>query len=291
MVLVTGGAGFIGSHLTHRLVELGAHVTVLDNLSTGKKENLKDILDQITFIQADITDQEICIQATKNQKIIFHLAALVSVPQSLENPTSCFETNVYGTFNLLEAARKNSVERFILASSSAVYGHKQEPCKETDLCLPTSVYGYSKLLAEQLAQQYAHIFNLHTLCLRFFNVWGERQNPEGHYAAVIAKFKNHLQKNLPITILGDGFQTRDFIYVRDVVEAILTMTRISLPLLQGQSVNIATGKSITLLELIKTLKQEFPQYSGAISFQPERPGDIKYSSADCSKYHYLSQYQ
>lgn len=288
MVLVTGGAGFIGSHVTHRLVEWGAHVTVLDNLSTGKKENITSILDRITLIEGDITNQETCMLAAQNQKIIFHLAALVSVPESLENPLACFKTNVLGTSNILEAARKQNVERVIIASSSAVYGQKKELCRETDICNPTSPYGYSKMLAEQLAQQYTQIFNLPTLSLRFFNVWGERQNPEGHYAAVVAKFKYNLEKNLPITIFGDGLQTRDFIYVGDVVTALLSMAQIPLPLLQGQAINIATGKSITILDLITQLKQEFIRYTGTILFEPERPGDIRHSSADCSQYRYLS---
>ncbi len=286
-VLVTGGAGFIGSHLTHRLVELGSQVTVLDNLSTGKKENLYDIMNRITFIKGDITNPETCMRATKNQKVIFHLAAQISVSESLKNPIFCFQTNVTGTLNLLQAACQYDIERFILISSSAVYGQKSEPCKETDICNPSSPYGYSKFIAEQLVAQYVHLFNVHALCLRYFNVWGERQNPEGQYAAVVAKFKNYMQKNLPITIFGNGLQTRDFMYVGDVVQSTLAMACIPLPLFQGQAVNIATGKSITLLELIKQLKQEFPQYTGAITFAPERTGDIKHSSADCSTYRYL----
>ena len=288
MVLVTGGAGFIGSHLTHHLVERGAKVTVLDNLSTGKKDNLHDIIDRIMFIEGDVTDFETCMHAAKNQRVIFHLAAQVSVPASLEDPVFCHHTNVTGTLNLLEAARQYAtIERFILASSSAVYGQKSGSCKETDMCNPTSPYGYSKLLAEQLVGQYAHVFNVHTLCLRYFNVWGERQNSEGQYAAVVTKFKDNMHKNLSLTVFGDGLQTRDFMYVGNVIQATVAMACIPLPLLQGQAVNIATGKSITLIDLIEQLKQEFTQYTGPITFAAERPGDIKHSSADCSTYHNL----
>lgn len=285
LVLVTGGAGFIGSHLVHRLVERGAQVTVLDNLSTGKKEYLADIIDRITFIEGDITNFATCKRAAEKQQVIFHLAAHVSVPESVENPLHCFNTNVLGTSNMLEAARQEGVQRFIIASSSAVYGEKSGACKETDSCNPSSPYGYSKMLAEQLVQQYCQLYNLSGLCFRFFNVWGERQNPDGHYAAVIAKFKNRLAQNLPITIFGDGLQTRDFIYVGNLVDAILSLTCKPQSLLQGQAINLASGKSITLLELIENLKKEYPTYKKEILFAPARTGDIKHSAADCTRYY------
>lgn len=286
-VLVTGGCGFIGSHIVEKLVLLGAQVTIIDNLSTGSLSNIESIKDKVTFIQASITDKESCLLATQGQQIIFHLAALVSVAESVNNPALCYDVNINGTFNILEAARINKVKKFILSSSSAVYGNTEQPCSEQIPCQPESPYGFSKYIDELLCKQYAHMYGLETLILRYFNVYGPRQNPHGSYAAVVAKFTEQIKKNLSITIFGDGQQTRDFIHVNDVVNANLTLAMTPTSTNNSDIFNIGTGKSMTLLELIDRLKQEHPNYTKPIHFEPARAGDLKHSKADCSKFHII----
>jgi len=283
-VLVTGGAGFIGSHIAHKLIALGAHVTVLDDLSSGNLENLNDIQHKITFLHASITDFDTCLQATMNRRIIFHLAAFISVPESIENPQACHDINVNGTFNILEAARINKVKRFVFSSSAAVYGPTESTCKENMPFDAKSPYGTTKAIGELYCKQFATNFNLNTVALRYFNVFGLRQNPNGAYAAVVAKFTNLIKQNKPITIFGDGLQTRDFIPVTDVVDANLTVAMLNKTQMNGQAFNIGTGKSINLLKLIDILKKDHPKYNQEIQFKPARAGDIKHSSADCSKY-------
>lgn len=282
-VLVTGGAGFIGSHLVEQLVHSGAEVTILDNFSTGCRENLINVHNNITIVVGDITDFATCVEATCNQDIIFHCAALVSVPASLEQPQRCFEQNIVGTHNLLEASRHNAVQRFIFSSSSAVYGTHAGACKEDMQCVPTSPYGFSKLIGEQLCKQYAHIFGLQTICLRYFNVYGSRQQAQGPYASVRAQFIEKLKLNQPIIIFGNGQQTRDFVPVEKVVSANMHLGTLSSDLLDGRPINIATGTSKTILKLLEELKTEFPQFSAPISFSPARPGDIMHSVANCEQ--------
>ena len=286
-VLVTGGCGFIGSHIAEVLVELGAHVTIMDDLSTGSLSNIEHIQDKISFMHASITDKNSCIQATAGQQIIFHLAALISVPESIKSPVLCHEININGTFNILEAARVNHVKRVLLSSSSAVYGNTGMQCDERMACNPESPYGFSKRVGELLCQQYSTVYGLETVILRYFNVYGPRQNSNGAYAAVVAKFTEQMKNNAPIILFGDGLQTRDFINVHDVVQANITLATIPVP--KGDIFNIATGTSITLLELINKLKQQYPHYTGDIRFEPSRAGDLKHSQADCTKYHRISQ--
>jgi nucleoside-diphosphate-sugar epimerase len=282
-VLVTGGCGFIGSHVAQKLVNLGAQVTILDDLSAGSLNNIEPIKDKVTLIIGNITDYDMCLQATRYQKIIFHLAAFISVPQSMQEPKKCYEINVNGTLHLLEAARINNVERFIFSSSAAVYGPTNEVCTEETSLNPQSPYGYSKLIGELYCQQYAKNFGINAVILRYFNVWGERQNPYGAYAGVVAKFINQMELDLPITLFGDGMQTRDFVPVDTVAFANLQLG-MKANEISGHVLNIGTGKSITLLELIEQLKKQFPKYSQPIEFTPVRSGDIKSSRADCSKY-------
>ena len=286
-VLVTGGCGFIGSHLVERLVELGANVTILDDLSGGFLKNIKKVKGKVKFIKDSVTDSAACRKAAKNKEIIFHLAAMVSVPESVAAPDMCHAINVDGTVNLLEAARINGVKRFIFSSSAAVYGSREDACIETMSCNPLSPYGFSKYIGELYCQEYAMIYGLHTGVLRYFNVYGPRQNPNGAYAGVYAVFSKKMANNEPITIYGDGLQTRDFIPVSRVVEANLIMAMQDERVLNGQPFNIATGKSITLLELIDELRKTYPNYNKEISFCPARPGDLKYSRADASKYYNL----
>lgn len=287
-VLITGGAGFIGSHLAEKLIELQAKVTILDNLSTGKLNNLDSIKNQINFIQGDIRSAKICDLATKNQDLILHQAAFVSAAESCEKPYECYEINVHGTLNVLDAACKNKVEKLLFASSAAVYGNANQTCHEELICEPESPYGASKLTGEKYCQIISQNGKLQTLSLRYFNVWGNRQDPNGSYSAAIAKFKQNLQANLPITIYGDGLQTRDFIHVSEIVDANLTLAMLDKDNLNGQAVNIATGQSQTLLGMLEKLKANYPNYQEEIKFMPARPGDIKYSQANNQKLIFLN---
>lgn len=291
-VLVTGGAGFIGSHIAEALVNYGAYVTILDNFKTGKRENITAIQNSIALIEGDIIDYETCKKATAHQELIFHCAAETSVPGSMHDPLTCHTVNVTGTAHLLEAARLNAVKRFIFSSSSAVYGQQLGLCTETAICNPASPYGLSKLMGELLCKQYTNNFGMETMSLRYFNVFGPRQDPLAPYASVVAHFKASMAHNKPLTIFGDGLQTRDFVPVQQIVDTNLKVGMLPASLISGLSLNCATGTSITLLQLIQKLKHEFPNFSEAIYFEPERAGDIKHTRADCSRYKGLmEQYQ
>lgn len=289
-VLVTGGAGFIGSHITEKLVAAGASVTVLDNFSTGSINNIRSVLDDITLIGGSITDYSVCLKATADQHIIIHCAAQTSVPESMENPAHCYETNVRGTFNILEAARSHNVKRVVFSSSSAVYGQQEGLCAEDSLCSPSSVYGFSKLYGEMLCKNYFQLFNLETVCFRYFNVYGSRQSSQGPYASAMAKFRYYMQQNQPLVIFGDGQQTRDFISVDIVAQANIKAGLLSAGQVAGQVFNIASGTSVTLLQLVNDLKKsEFPHFSQPLLFEPARAGDIRHIKADCSKFHTIFQ--
>lgn len=286
-VLITGGAGFIGSHLAEKLVALQAQVTILDNLSTGRLQNLAQIKNHINFIQGDIRSAKACDLATKDQALIFHEAAFVSAAESCQKPYECYEINVHGTLNILNAACKNKVEKLLFASSAAVYGNANQTCHEEMVCEPESPYGASKLTGEKYFQLAAQNGKIQTLSLRYFNVWGDRQDPNGSYAAAIAKFKQNLQADLPITIYGDGLQTRDFIHVSQIVDANLTLAMLGKNNLNGQAVNIATGQSQTLLKMLDQLKTSYPKYTQEIKFMPARSGDIQFSHASNQKLNLL----
>ena len=283
-VLITGGCGFIGSHIAERLIKSGADVTILDNLSSGDINNVENIKACINFIHDSVENYDVCLRAAKGKDIIFHLAALVSVPESIEHPDVCHSVNVNGTYNLLEAARKNNVERFIFSSSAAVYGNQEDRCHENMPVNPLSPYGFSKYVGELYCREYAMLYGVKTGVLRYFNVYGQRQNPNGAYAAARAIFDKRMRMNQSLTIYGDGLQSRDFIPVGHVVDANLIIGMQSADILNGQPFNIATGKSVTLLEMIEDLRQTYPDYDQEILFEPARAGDIKHSSADSSKY-------
>lgn len=281
-ILVTGGAGFIGSNICKELVNAGAKVTVLDNFSTGKLVNLKNILYKINIIYGDITNKFTCKKVTRNKDIVFHLAAMASVAKSIQTPNICYKINTQGTKNLLDGCKKNNVSKFIFSSSSAVYGNRTDKCTETDTPNPNSPYAKSKLEGEKLCKEYYTEFNIQTACLRYFNVYGDNQDPNGEYAAVVAKFKYNLKNQKPIIIFGEGKQTRDFIHVDKVANANLKIA--AQDNLSGEIINVATGKSINLLELINILEKETNQKANGINFQPVRQGDILNSSANCQKY-------
>lgn len=283
-VLVTGGCGFIGSHLVERLVLMGSRVTVMDDLSTGSLANIESVNSKVTFLKQSITDFDACWHAAKDIDIIFHQAALVSVVESVTNPLHCSTINCTGTVNLLEAARIRQVSRFIYASSAAVYGNQEGLCNETTPLAPTSAYGLSKMINELQAQHYTYSYGLCTTGLRYFNVYGPRQSHTSAYAAVIATFTYRMAHNLPITVFGDGTQTRDFISVNQIVDANILLGSANPTHTKGQVFNIATGTSITLLDTIARLRHSYPQYTREIEFRPKRPGDLHTSQADCSKY-------
>jgi UDP-glucose 4-epimerase len=284
-ILVTGGCGFIGSHLAQKLVELGAIVTIIDDLSTGSLKNIEPFKSKISLLRESIVNQEACNQAVKDNDIIFHLAAFISVPGSVKDPVSCHNVNVNGTFNLLEAAKKHHVSRFVFSSTSSVYGARETTCFESDTNLePISPYGVTKLMGEFYCKQFSNLFGVPCVVLRYFNVYGPRQNPHSHYAAVVAKFQYQMERNEPLTVFGDGTQTRDFVHVDDVVEANLMVGMAPAQLVNGQIYNIGSGKSISVLELIENLKQQFPNYSAPLQFQPARDGDVKHTSMNPTKF-------
>lgn len=287
-VTVTGGAGFIGSHLVEQLVKYGAKVTILDDLSTGSVTNLESVLPDITVIYGSITDMKKCLEATKHAEIVFHLAAQISVPESFEKPNDCYTTNVTGTQFMLEAARINGAYRFVFSSSCAVYGNQKGPLSEDVSCKPQSPYGCSKLIGELLCNQYTKDFGLETVCLRYFNVFGVRQRADGPYSGVVAKFKQNMAKNKSLVIYGDGLQQRDFVPVEMIVDANLLAGMLPAQQVCGQTFNVATGKSISLLNLVEQLRKEFPNYTAPISHITSRPGDIHSVYADIKKYqHYM----
>ena len=286
-VVVTGGAGFIGSHLVDALVAQGAQVTVLDNLSTGKLHNLQAAQEKITLLKADITDRDACNAALTGAAYVFHLAACVSVPLSMKEPEICYSSNIAGTFTLLEAARRAQVKKFIFSSSCAVYGNHTTACSENTPTQPTSAYGYSKLMGEIYCQEYARLHKVPTLSLRYFNVIGSRQDPQGMYAGVYAKFSYNMRNNLPITIFGNGHQVRDLVPVEQIVQANLSLAQLPSDQLQGQPINIATERPTTILELYHILKESYPNYPFEPNFQEKRSGDIDICIGNAGLYRQL----
>jgi UDP-glucose 4-epimerase len=270
-VLVTGGAGFIGSHLVEGLLTRGHSVRVLDNYSTGRRENLSHWMGDIEIMDGDLRDEEQINKAVSGMDWVFHLAAFISVPESLIDPGTCYSVNVTGTVNLLEAAHRFGVQKVVLASSTAVYGNPADfPTTEDSLLQPLSPYAVSKQVNEIYARLYTQAFNLPVVPLRFFNVYGPRQPPDSPYAAVIPIFVDLLVSGRPITIYGDGNQSRDFIYVKDVVEANLKAAQMETA---GEPINICSGHETTLLDLLEELSEMTP-HPPDVRFSPARPGDI-----------------
>lgn len=279
-VLVTGGAGFIGSHLVDRLVKDGHDVTVLDDLSYGSLKNLSDSAGSIRFIEGSILDQGALQSASAGAEAIFHLAAISNVQRSLEEPDETCAVNAGGTQRVVEAAAQNG-SRLIFSSSSAVYGNLAElPASETSVLLPVSPYGGHKLSSEIMIERHCEATGLPGVSLRYFNVYGQRQSPTAVYAAVVALFVRRVITGQPLMIFGDGLNTRDFIHVSDVVEA--NMRALVADNLTGQPINIASGESVTVLHLA----QQISALAGVpeqISFQPARRGEVRYSACDVSR--------
>jgi len=282
-VLVTGGAGFIGSHIADRLLADGYHVTVLDNLSTGKLQNLKRCSNNpnFRFIKGDIRDGKIIDGAVAGVDAVIHEAAITSVPLSMKNPKLVFSVNSAATMNLLKSCVKNKVKRFVFASSAAVYGAaKKMPISEDAPTKPLSPYGESKLRSEKYCQKFWDEHGLETVCLRYFNVYGPRQTA-GQYAGVISRFFDRLRKKLPPVIYGDGEQTRDFVYVGDVVEA--TILALGCKRAAGEILNISTGKATSVNQLSKTFAKLMHCPSVKPKYAARREGEIRHSQADITK--------
>ncbi len=279
-VVVTGGAGFIGSHLAEELARRDYRVIILDDLSTGKVENIEDLLgkENVEFIKGSITDLPLLRELFRGVDYVFHQAALPSVPRSIENPQATHEVNVSGTLNVLLAARENSIKKVLYTSSSSVYGDIPTlPKKEDMVPHPLSPYAVTKLAGEYYCQVFHQVYGLPTVCLRYFNVYGPRQDPNSQYAAVIPSFiKRALEGNPPI-IFGDGEQTRDFTFVKDAVEAsILAVESDARGLF-----NIAQGERITINELARLVISIVGENMEPVH-QELRPGDIRHSLADIS---------
>lgn len=283
--LVTGGAGFIGSNIVEELLNRGCTVRVLDNFSTGKRENLKQFNKDIELIEGDIRSYHIVQQAVKGIDVILHQAALPSVPRSIKDPITSNEVNVVGTLNILEAAKENGVKRVVYASSSSVYGDNPElPKHEGMMPNPLSPYAVSKLAGEKYCQVFSKLYGIETVILRYFNVFGPRQDPSSEYSAVIPKFIRLMTNDQAPTIFGDGTQSRDFTYVANVVEAnILAATKEDCPKdpygKTGLVMNCACYGQITLNSLVHELNILLDKDIKPIYTQP-RPGDIKHSFAD-----------
>jgi nucleoside-diphosphate-sugar epimerase len=279
--LVTGGAGFIGSHIADALVRSGAEVRVLDNFSTGRRANLKDSLGHITLIKGDITDLETVRASVDGVDFVLHQAALPSVPRSVADPLESNDANVNGTLNILLAARDARVKRVIYAASSSAYGDIETDHKREDMPpSPRSPYAAAKLAGEYYCQAFYHTYGLETVVLRYFNVFGPRQDPTSQYAAVIPIFFTAMLQHQSPPIEGDGHQTRDFTYVDDVVHANLLACRA--PNVGGQVFNIACGGRHSILELVHALNRLLGTEI-APEFVPPRPGDVRHSRADISR--------
>lgn len=278
-VLVTGGAGFIGSNLADELIKQGAKVKILDNLVTGFRENLEEIEGDFEFIEGDLNDNVELRKAVKDVEIIFHQAALPSVPRSVENPLETHEACVNGTFNLLQKAKEAGVKRLIYAASSSAYGNQETlPKVETMLPEPLSPYAGAKLMGEYYCQIFSRVYGLETLCLRYFNVFGPRQNPSSQYSGVISRFTDALMSGKTPVIFGDGETSRDFTYVANVVNANIKAAQTDKGI--GEVMNVANGERITLNELLEVLKKITGKTSIKADYQPERIGDVKHSQAD-----------
>ena len=285
MDLVTGGAGFIGSHLVEELVQQGRRVRVLDNFSTGSLANLAAVADAIEVVEGDIVDPDTVRSAMRGVRRVFHQAALRSVPRSVDDPSSSNRVNVDGTLNVLIAARDAGVERVVYASSSSVFGHRNVlPMREEDATRPVSPYAVSKLAAEMYCRVFTQLYGLPTVSLRYFNVFGPRQAPDSQYAAVIPKFVSAALTGESLEVHGDGFQSRDFTYVRNVVLANCLAAESQLAV--GEAINVACGRQHSLLDIVELLTRIVGQADGrSVKWHSveSRAGDVRHTLADISK--------
>lgn len=279
--LVTGGCGFVGSHLVDALLARGDAVRVLDDLSTGRRENLSEVESRVELIEGDLRDAAVVHRAVDGVEFVFHQGALASVPRSVKDPLSTHEVCVTGTLHVLEAARRHNVRRVIYAASSSAYGASSAVVKkETDLPAPISPYGAAKLCAELYCAAFTEVYGLETVRLRYFNVFGPRQDPDSPYSAVIPLFVTAMLEGRQPTIYGDGRQSRDFTYVQNVVQANLLAA--DAPGAAGKVYNIAMGQTTTLLELVQRLNALLDTHVEPVHAEP-RCGDVRESRADISR--------
>ena len=287
--LVTGGAGFIGSHLVESLVNQGQDVRVLDNFLTGKRENLADFLDDIDLIEGDIRDFNTCEQALDGVDFVLHQAALPSVPRSIADPVLTNAINVVGTLNLLAASKEAKVKKFVFASSSSVYGDDPNlPKREGTEGFPLSPYAVTKLVGEKYMRIFSEIYGLGTVSLRYFNIFGPRQDPDSQYAAVIPNFITSMERGESPRIFGDGEQSRDFTYVANVVKA--NMLALESEEISGEVLNIACGDRITVNTLCEKIRHFIQKDIDPVHDKP-RPGDILHSFADIAKAKKMLKYE
>jgi UDP-glucose 4-epimerase len=287
--VVTGGAGFIGSNTVDELVRRGESVVVLDDLSAGKEENLAEIRNKISFIKGSINDLEAVRRAMHEADYVLHLAARTSVPRSLKDPIETNKVNIEGTLNVLVAARDAKVKRIVLAASSSAYGETPTlPKVETMQPEPISPYGVTKYVCEIYAQMFGKVYGLQNVSLRYFNVFGPRQDPSSPYSGVLSKFcTSFLEKSEPV-VFGDGEQTRDFTYIENVVQA--NLLACEAPSASGKVINVGTGERISLNDTLKNLREISGNYLEA-KYEPAREGDIRDSQADITLSRELLKYE
>lgn len=281
IVLITGGAGFVGSHIATALVDSGARVRVVDNLSTGYVKNLRHIESKIDFIEGSVADAATLGRALTDVELVFHQAAIPSVPRSVDRPIESHDASVNATFALLLAARDQKVRRVVYAASSSAYGEQPELPKREDMRpAPLSPYAVGKLVGEYYSQVFTIVYGLETVSLRYFNVFGPRQDPSSQYSGVISRFMSALMSGEQPIIYGDGGQSRDFTFVSNVVEA--NMRAAESPGAVGKVINVANGRQVTLNELLEIMKKITGKSGVTARYEPVRVGDVRHSLADIS---------
>ena len=290
VALITGGAGFIGSHLAAALIQAGARVRIIDDLSTGHRENLEEIGGDLDFVHGSIADPKALIRAFQDVELVFHEAAIPSVPRSVENPKATHQASVDGTFSLLLAARDQKIRRVIYAASSAAYGDQPDLPKSEDMrpC-PLSPYAVAKLVGEYYCQVFSRVYGVETVSLRYFNVFGPRQDPSSEYSGVISRFISALLLGGRPIIYGDGEQTRDFTYISNVVAANLAAAEA--PRVVGKVINVANGVRVSLNSLLETLKELTGHEDVEPHYAEARKGDVRDSLADISLARSLLNYE
>jgi nucleoside-diphosphate-sugar epimerase len=282
IALVTGGAGFIGSHIASGLIRAGARVRIIDDLSTGYRENIAEIGGEVDFVEATLADESAMRRALEDVELVFHEAAIPSVPRSVENPRQTHIASVDSTFALLLAARDKRVKRVVYAASSSAYGDQPTlPKIETMLPDPLSPYAVAKLVGEYYCQVFTRVYGLETISLRYFNVFGPRQDPSSQYSGVISRFISALLSDQQPVIYGDGEQSRDFTYIDNVVVANLKASETTKGI--GQVINIANGEKVTLNELLDQLKQLTGRNNAQADYREARTGDVRHSLADTTR--------